>query len=117
MNLVERKGARTLEQEFQVQIQSSEELKKVQLEKISKGQLQFKKSKQNKILFQWSYKVFKGDSNYTQRTDIENDFIDLDPDQNTQIENFYNQCLRKNDFTEKLDITGDLNGVKNGFQY
>ncbi len=66
----------------------------------------------------WSYKVKKGDENYDRRHDKKNDFFELDYDQTTAIEKFYQECCQGiSNFGDKTPIVGDENMKKNGFIY
>jgi hypothetical protein len=66
----------------------------------------------------WSYKVKQGDSNYDQRTDTKNNYMDFDSDQNFQIELHYKECCSgKKQFGDKHVIVGDMNCVKTGYLY
>lgn len=60
----------------------------------------------------------KGDRNYNDRQDKTVDFFEFDSDQNYQIEQVFQECikgLRK--FGEKFTIIGDQNCLSNGWQY
>lgn len=66
----------------------------------------------------WSYKVFPKDNNYSQRSDLVNDFFDYDPDQCFQIENHYQSCLDGSiQFGVKYTIVGDQFKKKSGNLY
>ncbi|CDW87812.1 poly adp-ribose polymerase member 14-like protein [Stylonychia lemnae] len=73
--------------------------------------------KQQSINYQWSYKVFQGDSNYHQRTDQTGDWFDFDYDQNNQIESHFQKCKQLDTYGQKQKIIGDMNMQKNGFEY
>eukprot|EP00347_Sterkiella_histriomuscorum_P004024 403362037 len=66
---------------------------------------------------QWSYKVFSADENYKDRHDKANDQFDYDLHQNSQIEEYYQQCCQSNNFSVPCIIVGDNNMQQNGFIY
>eukprot|EP00347_Sterkiella_histriomuscorum_P003822 403362807 len=68
-------------------------------------------------MYQWSYKVNRGDSNYLQRHDTTNDWFAYDQDQNDQIEKHYKYCCKQNLFLVKITIIGDQSKKKNDFTY
>ncbi|CDW79780.1 poly adp-ribose polymerase member 14-like protein [Stylonychia lemnae] len=68
-------------------------------------------------LYQWSYKVFPTDHNYSLRTDLIGNWFDFDSDQNDQIEAHYQYCVKSNMYGLKYTVVGDSQQKKNGFQY
>eukprot|EP00347_Sterkiella_histriomuscorum_P016753 403351985 len=116
---IKMKGANIWEKECGVQIVClTKEEAKLQQEKKHPGIINFnQQSLVEHITYQWSYKVNKGDSNYNDRHDKENDWFDYDLHQNSQIEQHYQQCCQQGDFQIVHQIIGDQNHQKNGFTY